>query len=704
MKIATAIRTSAILFAEEGMMSTKTQTTKRKFVEGIFCSNNNTELTVSELANAIEDNYGLVFTESEIFQIVEKFSDKYFLLATNKNVDHARVSLPRQRYELLCSREEQNDINQYIEQYIVECISDSQEITRNQIVELLHRYLYELLNSNINAYRYLLNPKSFGDYKVDPRNFTTDEASIINEFLRWDNDKKNIALFRLVGYSIEYAAVSNNSQDDVFLASLRKKDFYLDTNLIYRAIGINGKTRKQRTAVFLKKCIESGQKLTISRFTRQEFLDSIDHHINILKSRPFGKINPKIFNKCSGDTIYEFYHDWRKDRYTYGFDIFKGHILSLYDNLLKTYKIEEDYRVPYEISEYQSVVDKYAQEIYDVKRSGAVASHQYDASNLLWIEKKRSVNNINLIDTKYYFVTTDQKLKIWDELHSKNQPLTMLPSHWMALILKYVSRTSNDYKSFVSFLTIPKNESIIGDDELQVILSGISEITEDFERQESIMEQMVALKFTGIIDHNYNKMQGNARQYAKDKIEEQFTAQIIGQQAASEETLNRKNLEHKRDLEALEGRLHQEFEAMFTINQEEGLKDKRQSIQKAVRDMELRQRTADRKTKGLYTTYKFWMAFIVILYAILFIYIVHRLTIKQMEWWLWLLGILPPIGSVLWILIKDEQFSLSKILANLKNRIESRKYEEYQVSLEELKELKEMDFTLGQQLGKKTLP
>lgn len=149
MNITTAIRTSAILFAEEGMMSTKTQTTKRKFIEGVFCNNGNVELTVSELANAIDDNYGLSFTESEIFQIIENFSDKYFLLATNRSIDHARVSLPKQRYELLCSREAQNDINQYIDKYITECASDLNGITKDQIVELLHRYLYELLNSDM---------------------------------------------------------------------------------------------------------------------------------------------------------------------------------------------------------------------------------------------------------------------------------------------------------------------------------------------------------------------------------------------------------------------------------------------------------------------------------------------------------------------------------------------------------------------------
>jgi hypothetical protein len=402
--------------------------------------------------------------------------------------------------------------------------------------------------------------------------------------------------------------------------------------------------------------------------------------------------------------MYEFYHEWRKDRYTYGFEIFKGHIISLYSQLIKTYKIEEDYRVPYEIQDYQPVVDKYAQEISEIKRFGSLTSHKYDASNLLWIEKKRGTNDISLVDTKYYFVTTDQKLKIWDGHHSQNQPLTMLPSHWMALILKYVSRTSNDYKSFVSFLTIPKNESVIGEDELQIILSGISEITEDFERQESIMEQMVAEKFTSIKDSNHNNMQNNARQFAKDKLEEHFTAQILEQQAVNTETLGKKNLEHQKEMEALEGRLRQTFETMFSERQDETLREKQKSIQKEIKDMESRKETADQKTKNAYVRYRLSIALIILLYFVGLIYTAKEVGIQQMEWWLWVLGLSPAVGSLLWLLIKNESFNLLKVLTNIKSRIETKKYTEYQVSESEIKELKDMAFELGQQLNKKILP
>lgn len=64
---------------------------------------------------------------------------------------------------------------------------------------------------------------------------------------------------------------------------------------------------------------------------KKEFEDSIDFHINQLKSFHFGRINPAIFNRyCYGDSIYQYYHEWRKGRITYGFDIFKAHLMSEY--------------------------------------------------------------------------------------------------------------------------------------------------------------------------------------------------------------------------------------------------------------------------------------------------------------------------------------------------------------------------------------
>ena len=88
--------------------------------------------------------------------------------------------------------------------------------------------------------------------------------------------------------------------------SLRTKIFYLDNAILYRALGINGETRRRRTISFLKKCKESGQKFVISKFTRIEFFNTIEYHLQQLNtSTPFGQISPRTFRRyANGDGFY----------------------------------------------------------------------------------------------------------------------------------------------------------------------------------------------------------------------------------------------------------------------------------------------------------------------------------------------------------------------------------------------------------------
>ena len=337
MDISTSIRTAAVIYADEP--TAKTVSIKRKFIESVFLTNENAELTIAELANKIYEIFELSFSEEELDSIIANETDKYFLVLDAKYVENKKISLLQSRYLYLYNKETKNDITQYIDEYLLQHPQVS--IQSESIQNLLNRYFYELLNTNISAYSQLLNPKKDAEtsIKVESKNFTPAEIDIINDFLNWNNIEKNKAIFKLLSYALEYALVSNNARDNVYLSSLRTKIFYLDTNLLYRALGINGDTRKKRTTVFLRKCKESGQKLIISLYTKKEFEESIDFHINQLKSSQFGRINPAIFDKyCYGESIYQYYHEWRKGRITYGFDIFKAHLVSEYKKLLKLYK------------------------------------------------------------------------------------------------------------------------------------------------------------------------------------------------------------------------------------------------------------------------------------------------------------------------------------------------------------------------------
>src|SRR5690606_13270607 len=106
----------------------------------------------------------------------------------------------------------------------------------------------------------------------------------------------------------------------------------------------------------------------------------------------------------------------------------------------------------------------------------------------------------NLFDCKYYFISADQLLRKWDYTQNSSIPIVLLPSQWMSILLRYLNRTSDDFKSFVSFLNINNGEKGISNDNLQLILSGISEITSDFTQQSNIISEMINLKFQGIVE------------------------------------------------------------------------------------------------------------------------------------------------------------------------------------------------------------
>ena len=83
------------------------------------------------------------------------------------------------------------------------------------------------------------------------------------------------------------------------------------------------------------------------------------------------------------------------------------------------------------------------------------ANHGYDsdyndACNIYLVELKRDGKNVNLFEAKYYFISTDQTLRRWDYQRTSVTPIVILPSQWLSIVLRYVNRTSDDFKSFVN--------------------------------------------------------------------------------------------------------------------------------------------------------------------------------------------------------------------------------------------------------------
>lgn len=682
MNIRSIARTAAIIYADS-MSNSTTNTIKRRFIESVFINKNNALLTVTELVNHIEEQMGLSFSEDEIRPIIK--DEKKFVQVLNKSSEDIKYNLEEKRYIALCSRPV-NEIDEVIDKYFSSHLTESISITKESFKELIYRYLHSVLNINISAYSHFINPKEYTKIpKLNSEQFEDTDIDIINDFVKWDNEDKNKAIFKLVNYCIEYAVIVNNSSEDILAKSLQTKVFYLDNALLYRALGINGETRKKRTLSFLKKCKESGQRFVISKFTRQEFFNTVEYHLKQLNSStPFGKISPKVFKYYSnGDGFYQFYHEWRNGRINYGFDIFKTHIYTLYKELVKKFDINEDFNVPFDEKEEPSIITSYKDEIQSIKRTNRNEPHYMDARNMYWIECIRDKNNYDVASTKYYFVTSDQKLQCWDKTHSVNQPLTLLPSQWMGLILKYVSRSSDDYKSFISFMNIPKDKSIISENELQSVMAGISEMTEDFSKQESIVESMMEIKFENILKGNIPE---NAKVFAKDKLEKEFTKKLEEKEIEK----NKEKAELTNLHEQLVSQIKKEAKTILEENEKKHLENKYRDIIRNIESLKIRKGTIIKKVNDRRTLLKTIIKGGELLFIIGWIVLIVKLGWDRMEMWTYFIGLPCCILPNLYMTIKGKSFKIDDFIEILCQEYEISLYEKFDFSESELEELEKM--------------
>lgn len=533
-------RLAAVLYADNNY-EVNPKTIHRKIIESVFLDNNNNQSSTHYIIEAIEKDYGFIFDFEEVNDILTKNTETHFLLGKNSE-GALMASLTPQRFSVVNSKLNSNNIDFFIQEFLVQ---NEELIGILDGKSIIYRFLYEVYSTNISSFSKLI------DYRKELENainidegFNPIEKDIINTFLRWENDGKNKAIFDISSYALEYCLITNKDSGNSFhLKNLKNKDFYLDTNVIFRAIGINGESRKERTMTFLQKFKEAGERLIISKFTEQEYKSTIKHYITQISKKPLKKIDPRVFSKFKKESeFFDYYHRWRLNRVNDDIKYFESHLLSEYEGLKNRFKILEEYNVGFDEKNENEIeaLNQLARDIYSHKNkeslyNGRFETAETDAKNIYMIRQKRNGQFRNIFETKIFFISSDQGLRRWDFKQSDSTPSVLLPSQWMSILLRYINRTNDDFKSFVSFLNLSQSESNITNEKLQLILIGISEITSDVEQQSAIVETMIDEKFKGILDKSYSDEQiiEQSKQFAKSKLETELLA-------AQEETLQLK--------------------------------------------------------------------------------------------------------------------------------------------------------------------
>lgn len=484
-------RMSALIYANnnDGIISSK-QICK-KVIEDSLIKISTTAIPLSELMLYIQENYGgLSFSYEELENIIDtpKYKEHFDSYIDN---DIKMVSLNGKRRITLENLPKVKNLQTYIEEYI-----SNNGIDPNKI-EIFRQFFYGVFTTNLSAYKKLLQE----DYSIDvpEESYSEEDRLLINGFLNSEDPEKNKAIYNFASSALEFCMMTNKKNTTLEFNNLKNKNLYLDTNIIFRAIGLNGEDRKIRTRSFLRNITRSNlqQHIFITKKTEQEFRETLSYQLERLEDalKPTPNVNPKVYNEfITIDGMYKLYFKWKAGRSNSSIELFKAHILASYETLKETYKITKDSMVPFNENNetIKENISAYASSIRKFDPEKQFIASEIDAYNIMWIEYKRGDSNNDIFNTKDFIISSDQALRIWDYNRNSNEaPIVMLPSQWLSLILRYLSRTDDDYKSFVCFLNMKVNSSVMSEEQLLYAIEGISETTSDILQQKHLITQLI---------------------------------------------------------------------------------------------------------------------------------------------------------------------------------------------------------------------
>ena len=507
-------RLSAVLFSETHDVFS-TSDAQLQMVKCMFAKLDNRPMSKSEIIAGLLDVYKYHVSEDEIIELIRK-AKKTFQAIIEDNMESFRLTddVYKQTLEL-----QEKGIDFYIDQFIdIKKIEDGEKCK-----DAIHKYLYELTTTNINSYRILLlgtQGETFhdSDISVDVTELDTTEKVFVHDFLEWDDAAKNVVLANVVYTCLEYCLlVSGDSPNSLMKGIIRQRVIYLDTNVIFRALGINGESRKKVIHAFLKKCKQANFKLVISAQTKKEFFETTDIYIDNIRKYPRGIIDSEAYEYFSDYNFYAFYSAWYYSHPSMSLKYFQIYLDSIYDEFVKQYAIIDDEKIPQAIftsHNFGPTRNAYAQSLQRKKQETRAErnwvqdinpNNNHDATIIRYIEMLRETQG----DAKDVFlVSTDKVLRSWDMSRSDNNyPVVIYPSQLFVILVKLCGRSDDDYKSFVSFINIkPKSQQITAE-KANIILSGISSITEDIEKQRGIIKAAYGSNFQQVVQHSHSDVE-----------------------------------------------------------------------------------------------------------------------------------------------------------------------------------------------------
>lgn len=264
---------------------------------------------------------------------------------------------------------------------------------------------------------------------------------------------------------------------------------------------------------------------------------------------------------------------------------------------MREFGIIDDEKIPkaiYDSDEFKKVRNSYSATIKKLKdelhdryvseddRYSLKDSH--DATVVHYVEIKRDENQ----DIELFFVSSDKILRYWDLSRSeKEYPVVIYPSQLFLVLIKTCGRSENDFDSFVSFINVRSAHQQIPAEKANVIISGISTITEDIKTQEILVSAICGREYQNVFqdiktnDELYEAVQEVCKRYLEDELKEKENEIEVLRGSAT----------------VSEGRITSLEET--AVNREKEISSLRGQVEQQASDIVVKNKTIDEKNKKI---------------------------------------------------------------------------------------------------------
>lgn len=467
----------------------------KKCIDYCFGMKQTTSMSVNEIINflASEEGVCMDFSQSDIVDCCKSFNMVYKI---SGHRDRERISISDEVYQNILVKLEEIDFDKLIKHFYEKVLDQSKRKNHHfdKIAEAIYLFLYNLLiESEIEYSKLFQVEKAILAKKVRKIEF----VEIINDFIQWEDEVKNNILYSLYGAGIEFSILSVK-KDLISLDTLQNRTIYLDTNIIFRLLGLNGPELKERTEDFLKKFQENKMRFCISSLTMKEFESVLRQKVLFIMTNMNYSSKYTIGNYPGfGQDPYSFsnfFIEWRSKHPGAKNTSLVPFINAQLQKMTEQFQIIIEKKFKASIldkDEIDKLVDYYKQVRYHKRKSDSII--ETDVKNYLYMLHQRSETNIkNSIFTDFYFLSSDYELIHFDNLNKDNSRVVFHPARLYSVILKFSGRINKtELMSFIRLLKVDiKTEEKVSESTKLIINDQIHFYEQDETMQKPYMDSL----------------------------------------------------------------------------------------------------------------------------------------------------------------------------------------------------------------------